>query len=43
MLQADGFAILFMNELKNLTNVAIGKFAKLVHKQNCSRGLFFKI
>ena len=31
---ADVFAILFMNKLKNLTNVVIGKLGKLVHKQN---------
>ena len=29
-------AVLFTNEVKNLTNVAIGKLCKLVHKQNCS-------
>jgi hypothetical protein len=31
------FAILFMNELKNLTNVVIGKLGKHVHKQNYIR------
>jgi hypothetical protein len=30
------FAVLFMSELKNLTNVVIGKLGKHVHKQNCS-------
>ena len=29
-----------MNELKNLTNVVIGKLGKLVHEQNCSHDLF---
>ena len=33
--------VLFMNELKNLTNVVIGKLGKLVHKQNCSHYFFF--
>ena len=28
------FCSLFMNEVKNLTNVVIGKLGKLVHKQN---------
>ena len=40
MLQADVFAVLFMNKLKNLTNVVIGKLSKLVHKQNCSTTFF---
>jgi hypothetical protein len=31
MLLADAFAVLFMNELKNLTDVVIGKLGKLVH------------
>jgi hypothetical protein len=31
MLQVDVFAVLFMNELKALTNVVIGKLDKLVH------------
>ena len=35
------FAILFMNELKNLTNVVIGKLGKHVHKQNCSHDFSF--
>jgi len=41
MLQDDVFALLFMNELKNLTNVVIGKLGKLVHKQNCSHDFLF--
>ena len=40
MLQTDVFAVLFMNKLKNLTNVVIGKLSKLVHKQNCSTTFF---
>ena len=32
-----------MNELKNLTNVVIGKLGKLVHKQNCSHDFFYFI
>jgi hypothetical protein len=38
--QADVSVVLFMNELKNLTNVAIGKLGKLVHKQSCSYAFF---
>jgi hypothetical protein len=41
MLQVDVFAVLFMNELKNSTNVVIGKLGKLVQKQNCSHDFFF--
>jgi hypothetical protein len=41
MLQEEVFAVLFMNELKNLTNVVIGKLGKLVHKQDCSRDFYF--
>jgi len=33
------YAVRFMNELKNLTNIVIGKLGKLVHKQNCSHDL----
>jgi hypothetical protein len=40
MLQADVFVVLFMNELKNLTNVVIGKLGKVVHKQNYSHDFF---
>jgi hypothetical protein len=40
MLQVDVFAVLFMNELKNSTNVVIGKLGKLVQKQNCSHDFF---
>jgi len=36
MLQVDVFAVLFINEIKNLTNAVIGKLGKLVHKQNSS-------
>jgi hypothetical protein len=32
LIQADGFAVLFKNVRKNLTNVVIGKLGKLVHK-----------
>jgi hypothetical protein len=32
-----------MNELKNLTNVVLGKLGKLVNKQNCYHDLFFII
>ena len=38
-LQADVFAVLFMNnfnKVTNLTNVLVEKFGKLVDKQNCS-------
>ena len=35
------FAVLFMSELKNLTNVVIGKLGKHVHKQNCSHHFSF--
>ena len=35
-IQADVFEVLFINELKSLTNVVIGKLGTLVHKQNCS-------
>jgi hypothetical protein len=38
-LEADVFAVLFMNELKNLTNVVIGKLGKFVQKQKCSHDL----
>jgi len=41
LLEADVFAVLFKNELKNLANVVIGKLGKLVHKQNCSHDFFF--
>jgi len=44
--QVDVFAVLFMNELKNLTNVVIGKLGKLVHKQTCSHdflNFFYKL
>jgi len=40
MLQASVFAVLLMNELKNLTNVVIAKLCKLVHKQNCFHDFF---
>ena len=43
LIQADVFAVLFMNELKNLTNVVIRKLGKLVHKQNCSHDFFYFI
>jgi len=39
MLQADVFAVLFMSELPNLTNVVTGQLGKLVHKQNCCQDL----
>ena len=39
LIQVDIFAVLFMNELMNLTNVVIGKLGTLVHKQNCSYDL----
>jgi hypothetical protein len=32
-----------MNELKNLTNVTMGKLGKLLHKQNCSQDFFYII
>jgi hypothetical protein len=34
LIQADVRAVVFMNELKNLTNVVTGKLGKLIHKQN---------
>jgi hypothetical protein len=40
-MQTDAFAVLFINQLKNLTNVVIGKLGKLVHKQNCSHHFCF--
>ena len=43
MLQSDVFAVLLMNELKNLTNVVIGKLGKLVHIQNSSHDFFYKL
>jgi hypothetical protein len=43
LLKTDVFAVLYMNELKNLTNIVIGKFGKLVHKQNCSHDFFLKL
>ena len=47
LIQADAtarcFACLIMNELKNLTNIVIGKLGKLVHKQNCSHDFLFFI
>ena len=42
LIQTDVFAILFMNELKKLTNVVIGKLSKFVHKQNCPHDFFLK-
>jgi hypothetical protein len=38
-------AVLFMNDLKNLTNGVIGKLGKLDHKVNCSHDffLFYKL
>jgi hypothetical protein len=39
LLEADVFAVLFMNELKK---VVIRNFGKLVHKQNCSHDFFKK-
>ena len=41
LIHADVFAVLIMNEHKNLTNVVIGKLGKLVHKQNCSHDFFY--
>jgi len=32
LIQVCVFAVLFMNELKNLTDAVIGKLGKLVHK-----------
>ena len=43
LIHADVFAVLIMNEHKNLTNVVIGKLGKLVHKQNCSHDFFIFI
>jgi hypothetical protein len=40
MLQADIFTVLFMNELKYLTNVVIEKLGKAVHKENCYQDFF---
>ena len=39
--QVNVFAVLFMNELKILTNIVIGKLGKLVHKQTCSHDFKF--
>jgi len=39
--QVNVFAVLFMNELKNLTNIVIGKLGKLFHKQTCSHDFNF--
>ena len=41
MIQADVFEVHFMNELKNLTNVVIGKLDKHVYKQNRCHEFFF--
>jgi hypothetical protein len=35
LLEAHIFEVLFMYELKNLTNAVIRKLVKLDHKQNC--------
>ena len=40
MLQADILAVLFMKELKNLTNVVIEKLGKPVYKENCYQDFF---
>jgi hypothetical protein len=39
--QVNVFAVLFTNELKNLTNIVKGKLDKLVHKQICSHDFKF--
>ena len=36
LIKANVFAVLFMNELKNVTNAVIGKLGKLIYNQNCS-------
>jgi len=36
MLEAAVFAVIFMNKLKDFTNVVVGNIGKVVHKQNCS-------
>jgi hypothetical protein len=41
LLEADVFAVLLMNELKNFTYAVIGQLGKLVHQQNCSHYFFF--
>jgi len=41
LIQVCVFAVLFMNELKNLTDAVIGKLGKLVHKQNIYRYFCF--
>ena len=41
MLQADVFAVPFMNEVKNLTNVVIGKLGILAHKQTVLTTVLF--
>ena len=40
LIQADVFAVLFMNEHKKLTNIVIGKSGKLLHKQNFTNDFF---
>ena len=42
-LRADFLAVLFMNALKNMSNVVIGELDKLVHKQNCFHDFFYFI
>ena len=41
LIQADVRPVVFMNELKNLTNVVTGKLGKLIHKQNATFFLFY--
>jgi len=43
ILQVDVFAVLFTNELKNLTNVVIRKLSTIVDKQNCFHDFFYFI
>ena len=40
MLEAAVFAVIFMNKLKDFTNVVVGNIGKVVHKQNCSHDFF---
>ena len=41
LIHVDVFAVLFMNDLKNLTYVVIGTLGKHVHKQSCSHDFYF--
>jgi len=43
LIQTDVVAVIFMNELKDVTNFVIGNLGKLVHKQSCFHDIFYFI